>query len=95
MSASVSEQNQQSAGALLKQLREQQTLSVEDIAGKLHLEPRIIAALEANHFAIVPAATYARGYLRSYAKLLGADVEKIIALYNDDAAARSRHSPTY
>ncbi len=87
MSASNAQENQNSAGALLKNLRLEKELSVADVAAKLRLEPRIIAALEADDFAILPAATYARGYLRNYARLLGADADAIIALYDDEAPA--------
>lgn len=81
------ETNQSTAGDMLQQLRKEKELSVQDVSEKIHLEPRIIEALEANNFDILPAATYARGYLRSYAKLLGADAEEIIALYNNNAPA--------
>ena len=85
MSANETEQSQLSAGELLKQLREEKEMSIDEVSEKIHLEPRVIEALEANNFEILPAATYARGYLRSYAKLLGADAEKVISLYNNDA----------
>lgn len=76
-----------SAGEQLKHLREQKNLSVQDIATRLNLEVRIIEAIETDSFELLPAATYARGYLRSYAKLLNADVESILAAYNDEAPA--------
>ena len=74
-----------SAGEQLKHLREQKNFSVNDIASRLNLETRIIEAIERNDFEKLTAATYARGYLRSYAKLLGADPDTIIASYNDSA----------
>lgn len=75
-----------SAGEQLKHLREQKNLSVKDVATRLNLETRIIDAIEENNFEVLPAATYARGYLRSYAKVLDADPESIIASYNPAAA---------
>ncbi|MFT5132056.1 MAG: cytoskeleton protein RodZ [Gammaproteobacteria bacterium] len=76
---------QVSAGEQLKHLREQKNLSVQNIASRLNLEIRIIEAIESNNFDVLPAATYARGYLRSYAKILGVDPEAIVSTYNDDA----------
>ncbi|MFQ5659925.1 MAG: helix-turn-helix domain-containing protein [Gammaproteobacteria bacterium] len=74
-----------SAGETLKQLRMEKNLSVRDIALQLHLEPRIIEALEEGNFELLPAATYIRGYLRNYAKIVSADADTVISLYNDKA----------
>lgn len=73
---------QASPGEMLKALREERKLTVQDIAAKLYLDARIIEALEQNKFADLPASTYTRGYLRSYARLVGADADLIIAIYN-------------
>ena len=73
-------------GKLLRQSREQQELSVEDIYKRIHLEPKIINAIEADDYSSIPTATYARGYLRSYAKTLGLDADHIVSLYDDDNA---------
>ncbi len=85
MSEAQDKETQLSAGALLKHLREQKNLSVQDIASRLNLEARIIEAIEDNNSELLPAATYIRGYLRSYSKTLGADPEAIVASYNDGA----------
>jgi len=85
MSESESQEIHISAGEQLKHLREQKNFSVQNIASRLNLEVRIIEAIENNDFEQLSAATYARGYLRSYAKLLGADPETILASYNDSA----------
>lgn len=74
-----------SAGDQLKHLREQKNLSVQDIASRLNLEARIIEAIENNNFELLPTATYTRGYLRSYAKILGVDSDAIVTSYNDNA----------
>lgn len=73
---------QASPGEMLKALREERKLSVQDIAAKLYLDVGIIQALEQDNFNALPAPTYARGYFRSYARLVGADADLIIAIYN-------------
>jgi len=72
-------------GQLLCQAREKLDLSTNDIASNLHLEQRIILALEADDYSNLPAATYVRGYLRSYAKAVNLDSDYIISLYDPDA----------
>lgn len=85
MSEAQNQETQISAGEQLKHLREQKNLSVQDIASRLNLETRIIDAIENSNFEMLSAATYVRGYLRSYAKILGADPETIISSYNHGA----------
>lgn len=74
-----------SAGAILKQLRSEKDLSIQEVAVQLRLDPRVIRSLEADEYDSFPADTYIRGYLRSYAKLLGANGDKIIQLYQNEA----------
>lgn len=66
-------------GLLLKRTRESLGLSVEDIAEELHLSPRHIEALESDDWDQLPGITYARGYLRAYARLIGLDAEQLLA----------------
>ena len=76
---------QVSAGEQLRHLREQKNLSAQDVANRLNLDTRIIESIESDNFDSLPAATYVRGYLRSYAKILNADADAILAAYNNDA----------
>lgn len=65
-------------GKTLGQARADLGLSCEDIAQQLHLKPRHIVALEDDDYQSLPGATYVRGYLRSYAQLLGLSPEPIL-----------------
>ena len=53
--------------------RAEMGLSHEDVANQLKFAPRFIEALEAGEFEKLPGRTFARGMLRSYAKLLKID----------------------
>ncbi len=75
----------QTAGEILKQLREEHKLSVKDIATRMRLDPWLIESLEANDLDTLPAAIYIRGYIRSYAKIIEADADSLVALYDNDA----------
>jgi len=74
-------------GATLKQHRDARKLSIQDVAGRLRLDPRVIESLEADDFAALPTALYVRGYLRGYAKVLNLDPEALVASF--DAGAPS------
>lgn len=68
-------------GKALRQARLDLRLSPEDVATQLHLAPRQIMALEEDDYNALPQATYVRGYLRSYALLLGLTPEPILEAY--------------
>ena len=66
-------------GARLAARREALGLSQGDIAERLRLHPRRIAALEAADLAALPMLTFVRGYLRNYARAVGLDAEPLLA----------------
>lgn len=70
---------EESVGETLARARQSLGLSVEDCAQQLKLSPRKIEAMEQDRFDELPAGTFARGMLRSYAKLLGVDAAALIA----------------
>ena len=74
-----------SPGELLRAKREEKKLSTEEIAKRVHLDVKIIEAIEGDDYSNMPTATYVRGYLRSYAKTVNADADKVIQLYNADS----------
>lgn len=87
MTAADPNEGQLKAGATLRQLRSKKNLSVQEIAGQMRLDPKIVEALESDNYGIFPADTYIRGYLRNYAKLLGVKGDEIISLYQSEALA--------
>lgn len=74
-------------GAELRAARERAGLSVIDVAQRLKFAARQIEALEADNFAALPGLTFVRGFLRSYAKLLGLDADRLVSAL-ERAAAR-------
>ncbi|HQV22910.1 MAG TPA: DUF4115 domain-containing protein [Agitococcus sp.] len=57
-------------GVKLKQAREHQGLTVDDVASTLKLLPRIIDDLEADKIEALPQAVFVKGYVRLYGELL-------------------------
>lgn len=64
-------------GALLVEARENKNLSAQDIATHLNLTLSVITDIEANQFKQDIPLPFIRGYLRSYAKKVNADVETL------------------
>jgi cytoskeleton protein RodZ len=65
-------------GAQLAQARNDLHWSREEVAAKLHLSSHQIQAMEEDNYANLPGATYVRGYLKSYALLLGLSPASIL-----------------
>jgi cytoskeleton protein RodZ len=65
-------------GRLLAQLRAERKLSIADVAQRLKYGARQIEALEAEEFDKLPGATFVRGMVRGYAKLLETDPEPVL-----------------
>lgn len=69
-------------GRRLREQREARKWSVGDVAGRLHLPDRLIAAIEAEDDARLPDAIFVKGYLRSYARLVDIAPELVLDAYN-------------
>jgi cytoskeleton protein RodZ len=65
----------------LRVAREQQQLTVDDVATVLHLSREHIVALEAGDFTRLGPQVFVRGYLRSYAKLLGLPEQSVLTAF--------------
>jgi cytoskeleton protein RodZ len=63
----------------LRAARETQGISVDDVAHDLHLDREVIVALESADYGVLGAPVFIRGYLRSYARLMGLPEEDIVA----------------
>ncbi len=71
----------ESLGRHLARLRQEQGLSVTDVAQATKFSPRQIEALEHDDLAALPpGSTFVRGFVRSYAKFLRTDAESLLAL---------------
>lgn len=68
-------------GERLKEARQHQQLSEQEVAGKLHLSLTYLRALEADNYEQLPEATFIKGYFRNYARLLGVPAEEVTAAF--------------
>ena len=65
-------------GEQLRQAREAAGLTVADVAGRLHMPVQVVATLEAEQWERLGAPVFVRGQLRSYAKLLGVELDGLL-----------------
>lgn len=74
-------------GQMLSEARIKLSLSQEDVAKKLNFCTALIIAIEQDSYDQNLPATFNRGYVRNYAKLVGINSEDIIASYESLGAA--------
>ncbi|MDD5470559.1 MAG: DUF4115 domain-containing protein [Sideroxydans sp.] len=67
-----------SVGAMLRAEREARGLSVEEIAERVKYSVRQVEALEHDDAEHLPQGTFLRGFVRSYAKVLGLEEAKLL-----------------
>lgn len=70
-------------GQLLRNAREQLGWTREQVASRIHLRLTLIAAIESDTYDKHTSHTFIRGYLRTYAKLVGIPEETILAAYDN------------
>ncbi len=77
-------------GALLRNERENRGLSHEQLAQITRLRKHFLVAMENEEWQDLPPSVFVKGFIRSYAKALGLDEEKLLDLYKsavpDDVA---------
>ncbi len=71
-------------GELLQEERQRHHLSIEQLAQQTRVKVEYLRALEANQFAELPAATFVKGYIKTYAKIFGFDYQPLLALLRRD-----------
>lgn len=72
-------------GKKLQQAREEQGLTLEQVAAETHIRLHYLKAMEAGQFDSIPSRVQARGFLRYYASHLKLDVEPLFAALEGDA----------
>jgi len=74
-------------GARLRAAREGRGLTLLQAAEKLHVDARVLEALESEDFAALGAEVYVRGHLRRYAEAVGESPAELQELYAGSAHA--------
>lgn len=73
------------AGTLLKNKRESLGMTQKQVADRLRLRVSVIEDIENNRFESQQVATFTRGYLRSYAKVVGLDEKAVLTALEQTA----------
>ena len=76
------------AGARLREAREQAGLTLHDVAEQTKIQRWILTAIEEGDLSRVPGGVFIRGYVTSYARAVGLDDERLWAEYRAETVPR-------
>ncbi|PTS85692.1 DUF4115 domain-containing protein [Pseudomonas sp. HMWF032] len=83
-------------GETLRKARESRGWTIAEVAGQLNLTAQRLSQIEQGAFDKLPGHTFARGYVRAYAKLLDVDQNRLVLEFDQftgsDAAGSNVHS---
>ncbi len=71
-------------GERLREARERQKVSLHAIAEKTNISVRFLDAIEKNQFDKLPGGIFTRGFIRSYASLVGLDPDGMVTQFLSD-----------
>ncbi|WP_426141187.1 RodZ domain-containing protein [Pseudomonas sp. DWP3-1-2] len=82
-------------GETLRQARENKNWSLPDVALRMNLTATSLHNLEAGDFEKLPGHTFARGYVRAYAKLLDLDQTALVNQFDQYTGTDGKGAPVH
>jgi cytoskeleton protein RodZ len=79
-------------GLMLSEARKKLSLSEEEVSSRLNFRKKLVNEIEQDIFDPLLPATFNRGYLRSYAELVGVDVKEVLSAYDMLGVAEMQRS---
>ena len=65
-------------GEVLKRTRTRQGIEIAEVEERTKIRTKYLRALESEDWEVLPSPAYARGFLRTYAQLLGLDADAVV-----------------
>ena len=91
----VAAATRQNPGEVLRQARESRDWSQAEVARKLNLTVSSLDNLETGAFDKLPGHTFARGYIRAYAKLMGMDQAPLVQAFDQYTGTHAQGSEVH
>ncbi len=79
-------------GEILKKAREEKQLSIHEIGLSLKINSKILKAIEDGDIDALPAKTFLRGFVQSYAQYLKLNVDDVLRLFTSEMGTTKPHS---
>ncbi len=83
----------ETVGARLQRVREEKGFDLARVAAETRIPQRHLVAIEAGAFGKLPSRTYAVGFSRTYARMLGLDEHEVVDAVRGELAAGNPNAP--
>ena len=70
-------------GSYLKSERELRGVPLEEVSATTKIPMRFLQALETNQFENLPGEVFIKGYIRSFAQVIGCDENEMLSAYDE------------
>lgn len=87
-------ENGQTLGEFLRHEREKRSITLEQVASASKISVRLLHALEADHYAEMPAKPFIRGFVNSYCRFIGLDSKEVLTRFESYIDRKSAERPS-
>jgi cytoskeleton protein RodZ len=77
-----------SLGTDLKEARESKKITLDAVSKKTKIPVKFLEAIEENHFDVFPSHTFAKGFIRAFAKVVGLDPLLLTRQFNNEVSPK-------
>ncbi len=74
----------QTIGQLLRSLRLEKSLNLDDITNETNIAKHLLEFLENDNFSKLPSSAFTKGFIVSYARVVGLSPQKALAIFRRD-----------
>lgn len=75
----------ESLGEYFKKARQAKGFTLEEAASRTRILPQYLKAVEENNYARLPDEVFAKGFVRSYSRVLGMGEEEVVRMFDESA----------
>lgn len=79
-------------GSYLRHLREEQALTLEEVAAKTKVQPRLLNAIEEGRLEPLPEPVYIKGFIQRYADVLGLNGAEFASVFPTAVGFQNKRS---
>lgn len=76
----------QPIGKILSAARKEKNLTLEEVSERTKIRSKYLEAIEENAWQKLPGVAYIRGFIKSYADIVGLDSQKVLLLFRREYA---------
>src|SRR3954447_1453998 len=80
-------------GEKLRQAREEQGISISEVAENTRISPHYIKSIEGDDYKPLPGGIFNKGFIKSYAKYIGVDENEALQDYSNLVATQTEAPP--